>query len=315
MSWVADDRALDRLAGVLRETELAEGARVGDRYRIVRFIGRGGMGEVYLAADEMLHREVALKTLRRFRPGAKAVDLILAEARTVARLQHPGIVPIYDLGILPDGRLFYTMMYVAGRPLLEAMRRSADPAVLFLALCRAVAHAHEAGFVHGDLKPANVLVAADGGVMVLDWGLARPLASEDQAPGAGTPAYMAPELASATPQARDPRIDVFALGTILRQAVEDRPAADFDPVLRRALATSPDGRYRDAGELAGDVARVLQRRRARRQRGRLAVAAGVLALVGAAAAMFAMLKEDRRERARVHFDRGQALLRASERAS
>ena len=145
------------------------------RYRILRELGRGGMGAVYLADDTVLGRKVALKVVATGVSDPAAAERMLREARIIARLEHPGIVPVHDAGALPDGRVFYAMKRVdgsrldalaPGMPLAERLR-------VFQRVCDAVAFAHAHGVIHRDLKPSNVMVGRFGEVLVMDWGIAK----------------------------------------------------------------------------------------------------------------------------------------------
>ena len=150
----------------------------GTPYEIVETLGRGGMGTVYRAVDHRLDREVALKVVQ-LSPGADIadtdVDRLLREARVLARLEHPGIVPVHDAGLLPDGRAFYAMKRVRGQRLDEHARTLSLPERLraFQRICEAVAFAHAHGVIHRDLKPENVMVGPFGEVLVMDWGVAK----------------------------------------------------------------------------------------------------------------------------------------------
>ena len=151
-------------AALLRLRAAAFGDAAGDRYAIIEELGRGGMGTVYLAVDTELGREVALKV-----PNASDAVLLErrleAEARVLASLEHPGIVPIHDAGRLADGRAFYVMKHVRGRTLgahMAAVRDPADRLRVFERICEPVAFAHANGCIHRDLKPENVMVGAFG---------------------------------------------------------------------------------------------------------------------------------------------------------
>jgi serine/threonine protein kinase len=280
------DALLDRLG---RAADLPDFSRT--RYRLVREIGRGGMGTVYLAEDTMLAREVALKVLTLSEPDS--AERMLREARIVARLEHPGIVPVHDAGKLPDGRMYYAMKLVRGKRLDEALPAALPERLrIFVRICEAVAFAHARGVVHRDLKPANVMLGAFGEVLVLDWGVAKLLDGPEDgsrsatgAPEAGagrtaagtvlgTVGYMSPEQAEGRPGAVGPKSDIYSLGTILRFLLSGEPplpdrsagqaaAADsrnprpLRSICARATAPAPADRYETAEELAADVERYL----------------------------------------------------------
>ncbi|HWN70095.1 MAG TPA: bifunctional serine/threonine-protein kinase/formylglycine-generating enzyme family protein [Haliangium sp.] len=211
----------------------------GDRYRILRILGEGGMSRVYLAFDYDLRREVALKVLRVH--GREMRERFLEEAQVVAQLEHPNIVPLYDIGHVGTDRMFCTMRYVRGHSLRTVLYNIRDGVPegapdagraysltrlmqIFLQVAQAVGYAHAKGVVHRDLKPGNVMLGEHGEVQVLDWGLAKVLdqravetSSSMQITRAGqilgTPAYMAPEQVDGSEV--DQRADVYALGVIL----------------------------------------------------------------------------------------------------
>lgn len=172
------DRALDHLRGVVRASPVPA-IEWPPRYRGGRELGRGGMGVVYRVHDVELARDVALKVLSDElgeQTSAGWAERMLREARILARLEHPGIVPVHDVGVLPDGRRYYTMKLVEGRrldhycqdePSLNARLR------LFLRVCEAVSFAHAQRVVHRDLKPSNIMVGPFGEVLVMDWGIAK----------------------------------------------------------------------------------------------------------------------------------------------
>lgn len=261
------------------------------RYREGALLGRGGMGEVRTVRDQRLDRDVARKVLTGDDPWGEA--RLAREARITARLEHPGIVPVYDAGRTEDGRPWYTMRVIRGRDLAQALADAPEPvaraALLrhFLDACEAVGFAHSLGVVHRDLKPANILVGAFGETQVADWGLAREL--REQAPGdgpdasaiVGTPAYMSPEQARGLPAGT--RSDVWSLGAILFElltgvplwqgsdsavvhrllteaplpvrAVRPDAPPELAAIAERALAPDPADRYPSAAELARDLAR------------------------------------------------------------
>src|SRR5262249_8044780 len=150
------------------------------------FLARGGMAEVWRGRDTLLAREVALKVLREpvFGDGGARVRFE-EEARYVSQLEHPSIVPVYDLGELPDRRPFFAMKLVHGQTLAELLAARATPAEelsrwvgVFEQVCAAVAFAHARGLIHRDLKPSNVMLGEFGEVLVMDWGIAKALARE-----------------------------------------------------------------------------------------------------------------------------------------
>jgi len=244
-----DDAALARLRRAAALPDLGDSSR----YTLLRELGRGGMGVVYLAEDRDLGRQVALKVFHLDDVDPLLRERLRQEARTLARLEHPNICPVYDLGTAADGRLFYVMKYVEGERLdrwAEAGARSLPEKLrLFERLCEAMAFAHARGTVHCDLKPQNVMVGSFGEVFVMDWGLAR--ATGDAEPQiAGTPGYMAPEQGSA---AADPRADVYALGGILASRAGPAAPKPVAAIATKARAAAPGERYASARDLATDV--------------------------------------------------------------
>ena len=231
MKWLSD-ATLAHLCEVAGEPGAGDG-----RYELIEPIGRGGMGVVFLARDRTLDRLVALKILNVVPASPGATARMAKEACVTARLEHPGIVPVHDAGLLPDGRFYYVMKLVRGERLEEQAHRTpvlAERLQLFRKICDAVSFAHANGFVHRDLKPQNVMVGSYGEVLVLDWGLAREIgarrdpsgeATKVGSPGAaavtaagavlGTPGYMAPEQADSEVGRIDERTDVYALGGVL----------------------------------------------------------------------------------------------------
>lgn len=195
-------------------------------------IGRGGMGEVVSAHDRRIGRDVAIKRMARSTPSTAEVERFLREARIQARLDHPAIVPVHELGLDPDGRPYFTMKRLAGVTLTQRLAEHAPSKSLlraFIDVCLAVEFAHKHGIVHRDLKPSNVMLGEYGEVYVLDWGIATALdARQPRTVGAnidtldqgtqtgdliGTPGYMAPEQVRGIPVG--PAADVYALGAIL----------------------------------------------------------------------------------------------------
>lgn len=265
------DGALERLRETVREPDLS-----GTRYRLVSRVGAGGMGAVYEAEDLTLSRRVALKVLEVPDPGGDLARRLAREARVLASLEHPGIVPVHDAGTLVDGRVFYAMKLVEGARLDEQLARIppvAERLRLFLRVCESVAFAHSKGILHRDLKPGNVMVGPFGEVLVMDWGLAKTLeTSEEAAPAGaaarpgdsaagtalGTPGFMAPEQSAGG--AMDVRTDVFGLGALLRAILAgstSRSARALQAIVVKATAPDPAARYPDVASLAADVVRYL----------------------------------------------------------
>lgn len=248
------DKALERLREVVDSPDLE-----GTRYQLRERLGRGGMGVVYRAWDRELERDVALKVLDLAAASETAAERMLREARILAQLEHPGIVPVHDVGVLPDGRVFYAMKLVRGSRLDEFRRNPlAERLRLFPRLCEAVAFAHNMGVIHRDLKPANIMLGAFGEVLVMDWGVARMLgeAAEPRGIVVGTEGYMAPEQARGEANV-DVRADVFGLGAILAFLLEGdelRPRP-LKAIIAKATAPNPDDRYPTALALAEDVTR------------------------------------------------------------
>lgn len=240
------------------------GGDPGQRWHRIGELGRGGMGVVHLAEDRSLGRRVAIKTLAAdvaSSPGARR--RLLQEARTVASLDHPNIVPIHEVGVDDEGSLFLVFGFTPGETLKARLERDgALPVPLALdvavGVARALAAAHDRGVVHRDVKPSNILVGDDGTVRLTDFGIARRPAAAGMGPAFGTPAYVPPEAETGSPP--DPRADVWALGVVLHEMVWGRrpdgvdhgfPPLD-DPrgeavvrVLGRMLASDPADRFAD----------------------------------------------------------------------
>jgi eukaryotic-like serine/threonine-protein kinase len=252
------DRVVEHLAGLGDLAPLAEW-----RYLHRDEIGRGGMGVVYRAFDQELGRDVAVKVLNAPTQSGMAARL-LREARIIARLEHPGVVPIYDVGHTPDGLVAYVMKLVRGERLDARIARGLPPGEahrIFERLCETIAFAHAHGVVHRDLTPQNIMLGSFGEVLVLDWGIAK--ANDDVSAGAapdaaimGTPGYMAPEQASGASGAADARTDVYGLGGILSAMLAADVSRPLAAVIATACADRAEARYASAEDLAADVRRV-----------------------------------------------------------
>lgn len=165
------DRAVERLRAGAEAPDLS-----GTRYRLLERMARGGMGVIYAVEDVPLRRRVAMKVLDVQGASESLAERLIREAHVLAQLEHPGIVPVHDVGALSDGRVYYTMKFVEGRRLDEHLSGVAslpDRMRIFQRICEAVAFAHSRGVLHRDLKPGNIMVGPFGEVLVMDWGLAK----------------------------------------------------------------------------------------------------------------------------------------------
>jgi serine/threonine protein kinase len=243
-----------RTASPTRSVDPPTGAFEGCRFRPTRFVASGGLGDVYAALDVEFDRNVALKRIRPDRLSDPRVQSrFLREATLTARLEHPGIAPVYGKGRDADGGPFYAMRFLAGRTLKDAVRdlhAMADGGAKRLAFrdmlrkllqaSEALEFAHDRGVVHRDVKPGNILLGEFGEVVVLDWGLAREqakLRGDEQGTGAdlkdpmqtmegqllGTPAYMSPEQAAGRISEIGIASDVYGLGAVLYEVLAGAP--------------------------------------------------------------------------------------------
>ncbi|HYE87528.1 MAG TPA: serine/threonine-protein kinase [Vicinamibacterales bacterium] len=224
------------------------------RYEITGVAGYGGMGTVYVARDHALDRDVAVKVLDVADQHGSRAARLQREAHILARLDHPGIVPVHDAGTLEDGRAFYVMKLVKGRRLDELMGGAslAERLSMFSRVLDAVAFAHAHGVVHRDLKPENVMVGAFGEVYVMDWGVAQD-GRDTEAAVVGTPGFMAPEQEHAGGVV-DSRADIFALGALLLHLAPDAPAPLL-AIARKAHSARVMERYETAEQMAAEITR------------------------------------------------------------
>ncbi len=242
-------------------------------------IGEGGMGIVYSARQSSLDRDVAVKMLKpRLMSDQDQCQKFLSEAVVTSELEHPGIIPIYDLGRKHDGTLFYSMKRVHGTPWSAVIHKHAlnENIEILLKVCDAIAFAHSRDVIHRDLKPDNIMIGEFGEVLVLDWGLAVSVAEQSESAKiarvtamGGTPAYMAPELATGPPERIGKQSDVYLLGAILYECITGKlPRRQSDvtaclvaaaqnqieptdkqgelvDIALKAMAKDPDDRYQD----------------------------------------------------------------------
>ena len=207
------------------------GSLLNDRYRIDAELGQGGMGTVYRAHDPMLDRDVAVKVVSAYNLGTEGRQRLLHEAQAIAKLNHPNIVQVHDAGQL-DGTPFIVMELVEGQSLHDQPPKDPQGNVaVALQICAALEHAHSNGIIHRDLKPENVLIGPDGTAKLMDFGLARSMASRLTTEGqiTGTVFYLAPEVALG--QTVDGRADLYSLGVMLYELTAGMlPFADGDPL-------------------------------------------------------------------------------------
>jgi predicted Ser/Thr protein kinase len=223
------DTALDHLIEVVERPDFS-----GSRYELGCEIGRGGIGVVYAARDRELERSVAIKIME---------PALSGEARLIAQLEHPAIVPVYDSGVLADGRVWYAMKLIAGARLdrwVDEDRSLGERLLILRRVGEALGYAHSCGVPHRDLKPQNVMVGAFGEVYVMDWGVDGV---------AGTPAFRAPEAQL------NERSDIYSLGALLQFLLPPDASPALRAIAVKAMSDDPAARYSDPASLLADLDR------------------------------------------------------------
>ena len=293
----ADEPTIDSLDAIFAEVEVRDTDWQLGNYQILGEIGRGGMGIIYRARQKHSRRIVAIKRVLSYHGDSReTLARFQREAESVASLDHPNILPIYEVGV-SDGLPFFSMKFATGGSLLEskpALRADPRRSVALMAkVARAIAYAHEHGIVHRDLKPGNILLDGLGEPLVSDFGLAKWLEATSDLTRTltifGTPGYIAPEQALGQQQGLNPAADIYSLGAILFDLLTGRPpflgehalavirqaeqqsapklrsilpalGRDLETICARCLEREPSARYRSAHELALDLERYLEGR-------------------------------------------------------
>lgn len=278
-------------------------------YSIEYLIATGGMGAVYKAVQNSLDRPVAIKILpREFGQDKEFRANFETEAKTMARLNHPNLIGVYDFGEV-DGMLFIIMEFVPGKTLFHSAHGTAIAAEvaarIVVGVCQALGHAHEHGILHRDIKPGNILLDQQARPKIGDFGLARPIGEKvkDGETIFGTPHYTAPEVIK-SPNSVDARADIFSVGVVFHELLTGRlPAADsrppslisgcdprFDAIIRRATNVTPELRYASAAEMAKDISAVTSNAPSQAAIRRTGAAAGPAAVAASGPAQAAALR-------------------------
>jgi serine/threonine protein kinase len=285
MNWLSDE-AISRLQAASALPDLS-----GTRYQLVKRVGNGGMGVVYLAEDTILGRRVALKVLDVPDASGELAARLQREASILATLEHAGMVPVHDAGTLADGRGFYAMKFVEGTRLdhLDAQNETLSNLLrIFMRICETVSFAHARGVLHRDLTPGNIMIGSFGEALVMDWGVAKILSSTSEravdklpktnttvrnvTPSAallqtahgtvlGTLGYMSPEQARGEIESLDVRSDIFSLGAILQflltKTSSESPPPPLSAISKKAMSPDRANRYESCSALGQDIERYL----------------------------------------------------------
>jgi serine/threonine protein kinase/formylglycine-generating enzyme required for sulfatase activity len=284
-----DINACIRIIGASAAPRAVSGKSGGSRYRVLRPHARGGLGEVFVAYDEELSRDVALKEIQEHAGSAENQKRFMREAQITGNLEHPGIVPIYGLGTYDDGRPYYAMRFVHGDSLKSAIKQfhstplsDADRAVRFRELlqrfvdvCNAIHYAHSRGVLHRDLKPGNIMLGEFGETLVVDWGLARLMSEPEDSDTTsalpegvadsatqtgqivGTLAFMSPEQAAGKTNELGVASDVYSLGATLYTLLTGKNAFTIDD-LQSGLTAIREGRFRGPREIERSLPKPLE---------------------------------------------------------
>ena len=274
--------------------ELDEIAALLPQFEILSFIAKGGMGAVYLAKQKSLDREVAIKILpRNFGEDEAFRSSFEAEAKSMAKLNHPNLIGIYDFGQI-DGMLYIVMEMVHGSSLYHASYGKtidqAEAGRIICEICRGLDNAHQQGILHRDIKPANILLDDQLSPKIGDFGLARPIGDHESDTAYGTPGYTAPEVVH-NPSAVDESTDLYSVGAMLYELLTSKlpekpymPAATlvgcdtrFDDIVRKAMNGDPILRFRTAQSMVEAIEAIIDEKKPASNNSRLITSAGTAA--------------------------------------